>query len=154
MCASQIREPLRYPPRNPADKIREFGGYKILFIQNEYRWVDRTVAAVLNLVVHQIYSVVNKEVIDKIYHHPSIRHLRHKSVLTDYVPEDLTRRPVPAYSGRNAREQNSPPEALRVSVLPRTGQADAVKDFRTHEAECAGYLLALSIVHKRRKGLC
>jgi hypothetical protein len=90
-----------YLPRNLADKIREFAGCKILFIQDEYRWVDRTVAAILDLGIHQIYSVVNKEVIDKIYHHPSIRHVRRKSVLTGYVPEELTRQPVPAYSNRS-----------------------------------------------------
>src|SRR5262249_1929016 len=84
-----------YLPLDLANKIRDFSGYKTLFIQDEYRWVDRTVAAIADLGVHVIYSVVNEEVVDKIYHHPSIRHVRRKIVLTGYVPEQLTRRRVP-----------------------------------------------------------
>lgn len=83
-----------------ARKIREFRGYKVLFIQDEYRWVDRTAAAIANLGVDLIYSVINEELVDRVYHHTTIRHVRRNVTLTGFVPEQLTIRPVPGFSER------------------------------------------------------
>lgn len=83
-----------------AAQLRAYGGYKVLFIQDEYRWVDRTAGAMADLGVHLLYTVINPEVIDRIYHHPEIRKVRRKATLTGYVPEELLSRPVPAYGDR------------------------------------------------------
>ena len=83
-----------------AQRIRDFRGYKVLFIQDEYRWVDRTVEAMADLSVHVIYTVVNPDVVDKIYHHPSIHHVRRKVVLTGYVPDKMVRARVPPFEKR------------------------------------------------------
>lgn len=73
-----------------ADQIRNFRGYKVLFIQDEYRGVDRTVAAIADLGVDVVYSAVNEDVRDLIYYHETIRDVRRKTTFTGFVPEDLT----------------------------------------------------------------
>lgn len=83
-----------------AAKIRAFAGYKIVFIQDEYRWVDRSVAAIADLGIDLIYTVINPEAVDRIYHHPSIAHVRRKVTLTGFVPEELTRLAVPDFADR------------------------------------------------------
>lgn len=94
-----ISSPRHVPPAI-AERIRAFTGYKILFIQDEYRWVDRTAAAIADLGIDLIYSVINPEAIDRVYHHPSISHVRRKATLTGFVPEELTTLAVPDYEAR------------------------------------------------------
>jgi hypothetical protein len=89
-----------YMPESVAQRIRDYNGYKILFIQDEYRWVNATVAAIADLGIDLIYSVLNKEAADAIYHHATIRGVRRLHTLTGFVPEDLTIRSVPTYSAR------------------------------------------------------
>lgn len=86
--------------RKLAAKIRGYTGYKIVFIQDEYRWVDATVTAIADLGIHVIYSVVNEQIIDAIYHHESIRGVRRRRTLTGFVPDALTAMPVPDYERR------------------------------------------------------
>lgn len=87
-------------PKALAGAIRDFDGYKVLFIQDEYRWVDRTAAAISDLGLHLIYSVANEEAIDSIYHHPSISHVRRRPTLTGFVPEELALLEVSGYRAR------------------------------------------------------
>ena len=81
-------------------KIRNHRGYKVLFIQDEQRWVDMTVAAMVDFGVHVVYSVMNRRMIERVYHHPCISHVRKKSVLTGYVAVELVRAKVPNFSER------------------------------------------------------
>ena len=83
-----------------AAKLRAYRGYKVLFIQDEYRWVDRTVAAMADLGIDVVYTVINEEAVDQVYHHPQIAHVRRKVTLTGFVPEELTGRTVPDYQAR------------------------------------------------------
>lgn len=89
-----------YLPPPVAKMISRFNGYKVLFIQDEYRWVDRTVAAIAELGIDVMYSVVNTGVMDQVYNHESISHVRKKTTLTGFVPEELTKLPVPDYNER------------------------------------------------------
>jgi hypothetical protein len=83
-----------------AERLRQYGGYKVLFIQDEYRFVNRTVDAVARLGVDIIYSVLNEDVRDRIYHHASIRNVRRKTTLTGFVPEHLLSLQVLGYDKR------------------------------------------------------
>jgi hypothetical protein len=83
-----------------AERVRAFNGYKAIYIQDEYRWVDATAAAVASLGIGAMFTAVNSEVIDRIYYHESIREVRRRRTLTGFVPEYLTRIAVPAYDVR------------------------------------------------------
>ncbi len=90
----------RYIKPEFAKTITAFSGPKILFIQDEYRWVDRTSDAARNLGVSVIYTVVNEEVVRKIYRAPWFNNVRFEQTLTGYVPEALCARVVPSYQDR------------------------------------------------------
>ena len=47
-----------------------------------------------------VYSVINEDVRDMVYHHESIRHVRRKTTLTGFVPEALLSVSVPKYADR------------------------------------------------------
>ena len=49
---------------------------KVLFIQDEYRWIDDTAEAMRELGIDVLFTVVNSDVVDRIYHHPWLRHVR------------------------------------------------------------------------------
>ncbi|MBI1385102.1 MAG: hypothetical protein GC150_09350 [Rhizobiales bacterium] len=83
-----------------AEAIAAFTGPKILFIQDEYRWVDRTAETIRLLGVHVVFTVVNEDVIRRIYRAPWLEKVRFEQTLTGFVPEDLVHRPVPAYTDR------------------------------------------------------
>lgn len=73
---------------------------KILFIQDEYRWVDRTSAAIRDLGISVVFTVVNRDAIRQIYKGPWFDNVRFEETLTGFVPEALLERPVPDYAAR------------------------------------------------------
>lgn len=81
-------------------KLREYQGPKVLFIQDEMRWVDATSATIKDLDVTTVFTVVNEDVVRKIYRDPWMDRVRFEQTLTGFVPEELTRLPVPAYQDR------------------------------------------------------
>lgn len=83
-----------------AKKIEAFSGPKILFIQDEFRWVDRTAAAAKKLGVNVLFTVVNEDVVRKIYRDSYFDDVRFEITLTGFVPEDLLSRDVPPYQER------------------------------------------------------
>ena len=88
-----------YPGHVPASlaaKIRAFPGTKIAFLQDEYRWIDASAAAIRDLGIDVLFTVTNPEVTRKIYHHPWFDDVRIEHTLTGFVPEDLCHRSSPA----------------------------------------------------------
>lgn len=83
-----------------AARIRSYRGYKIVFIQDEYRWVNETGRAIFDLGIDVIYSVVNADVIDKIYYQDNIKRVRRRFTLTGFVSRDLVQLEVPSYTQR------------------------------------------------------
>lgn len=90
----------RYIAPGLAEKLAQFHGPKILFIQDEFRWVDRTANAAKALGVSIVYTVVNQDVIRKIYRDPYFDNVRFEQTLTGFVPEELLAYDVPAYKDR------------------------------------------------------
>ncbi len=73
---------------------------KVLFIQDEYRWVDRIADAIRSLGIDVVFTVVNKDAAPKIYRHPWLQKVRFEFTLTGFVPEALIHRKVPPYARR------------------------------------------------------
>lgn len=90
----------QFIPEKLGRKIRDFNGPKVLFIQDEFRWVDRTSEAVQKLGISVIFTVVNEDVIRKIYRNNYFDNVRFEQTLTGFVPENLLNREVPDYQDR------------------------------------------------------
>jgi hypothetical protein len=73
---------------------------KALFIQDEYRHVDRSIAAFKALGVDLLFTCVPPAEIEKVYPAALLPGVRKLNVLTGYVDESLVRRRVPAYHER------------------------------------------------------
>jgi hypothetical protein len=91
-------------------KIRGFRGLKAMFIQDEYRFVDRTIAAIRDLGIDLLFTCVPESEIDKVYSPQALPGVVKVNVLTGYVPPRLPGRSVPpiwarpvdiGYRGRN-----------------------------------------------------
>ncbi len=68
---------------------------KVLFIQDEYRWIDATAEAVRELGISVIFTVLNWDIVDKVYHHPWLKGVRKEITLTGFVDEQLLNRVFP-----------------------------------------------------------
>lgn len=97
---SLVLESAKYINENLREQLRRYRGAKILFIQDEMRWVNRTVDAIVDLGIKTVFSVVNPEAQRKIYHDPRLADVRFETTLTGFVPEHLIPMKVPAYADR------------------------------------------------------
>ena len=81
-------------------RLAAFPGLKAIFIQDEYRHVDRTIAAMREIGIHILFTIVPKREIGKVYPADRLPGVVKVPTLTGYVPEALVRRAVPAYAER------------------------------------------------------
>jgi len=81
-------------------RLAAFQGVKAVFIQDEHRFVERTVAALAELGVDLLFTCVPEGESAKVYPPERLPGLRRITVLTGYLDPDLARRPVPAYGAR------------------------------------------------------
>ena len=89
-----------YLPQKLVEIFESFLGPKLLFIQDEYRWVNKTTEAIRRLGVDFVFTVVNENAVRKIYHHPWLSNIPFETTLTGFVPEHLTKVEVPEYGRR------------------------------------------------------
>jgi hypothetical protein len=89
-----------YLPQALFEQLAKFQGPKILFIQDEYRWVNRTASAARALGISVVFTVVNSDVVRAIYRDPWFDTVRFEQTLTGFVPKNLVARSVPAYEQR------------------------------------------------------
>lgn len=80
--------------------ISGFDGLKAQFIQDEYRFVNDTIDASRRLGIDVLFTCVPEAEIEKVYSSTALPHVRKVSILTGYVPEDLTRLSVPSIAAR------------------------------------------------------
>lgn len=73
---------------------------KVIFIQDEYRWINETAKAIEECEFNILFSVVNEEIVHKIYHHEGLKGVTKKVTLTGFVPKALLSMNVPAYQER------------------------------------------------------
>lgn len=76
-------------------RLRAFSGLKAMFIQDEYRFVGKTIAAMREIGVNLLFTCVPELEIEKVYPSRVLPGVVKVNVLTGYVPEALTRRKVP-----------------------------------------------------------
>jgi hypothetical protein len=81
-------------------KLAEFRGLKVVFIQDEYRHVDRTIAALYELGVNVLFTCVPDSEIEKVYSEAQLPGVRKVDTLTGFVPENLVKREVPSCHNR------------------------------------------------------
>ncbi len=82
-------------------KIRTFQGYKALYIQDEYRFINQTIAALDYMQIHALFSVVGPEAIDRLYPPEKLPGVYKTTLLTGYVPDNLIGIATPPYTERS-----------------------------------------------------
>lgn len=82
------------------DRIRAFKGLKVVFIQDEYRFVNKTCDALRYLGVQLLFTCVPDQEVEKVYPADQLPDIQKIGVLTGYVPEKLLGRALPAYNER------------------------------------------------------
>jgi hypothetical protein len=82
-------------------KIRHFQGYKAVFVQDDYRFINDTLAALNYMQVHAIFVLPDADIIDDVYLSEKLPEgIRKVTVLTGYVNDNLIGLKVPAYRDR------------------------------------------------------
>ena len=76
-------------------KLARFQGIKAIFIQDEYRHVNRTIAAMQTMGIDVIFTCVPDEEIEKVYPATKLPGVIRRTVLTGYVNEALLGLDVP-----------------------------------------------------------
>ena len=74
------------------DKLRRYSGLKVQFIQDDYRWVDRSAAASRQAGITVLFTVAGEPAASKLYD-PRLPGVRRVHTLTGYVPDGLADRP-------------------------------------------------------------
>jgi hypothetical protein len=81
------------------DRLARFGGLKVQFVQDDYRWVDRMTAEQRRVGINVLFTLVSPENFDKIWT-PRLPGVRLVSTLPGYVPGELLDRPYKPIAGR------------------------------------------------------
>lgn len=82
-------------------RLRNYQGLKAVFIQDEYRFINQTVAALQELAATVLFTVVPADTVEKIYPAEKLPGLEKITILTGYVPQNLTQISVPDYEARD-----------------------------------------------------
>jgi hypothetical protein len=90
-----------YVSREARARIAQFAGLKALFIQDEYRHVNASAAAMRELGIHVLFTCVPEPEIEKVYPESKLPGVRKINVLTGYVPAELLGRKVPTMEERS-----------------------------------------------------
>jgi hypothetical protein len=89
-----------YIGRKLRGAIRNFKGLKVAFIQDEYRWINRSIHAFRDLGIQILFGVVPQEIVDQVYPPHWLPGVLRETVLTGYVPLQLLTRDVPKFENR------------------------------------------------------
>ena len=82
------------------EKLSNFNGLKVAFIQDEYRFIDATAKALKELGISYCFTLVSGETIRKVYHHDYLKDVEFETTLTGYVPEGWVNLNAPDYIER------------------------------------------------------
>lgn len=88
-----------YLPSELAERISQFEGLKVQFIQDEYRWVDEITARMRELGIDVLFTCVPENAVPTIYG-PRLPGVQTVTTLAGYVPDQLVGRPLPALHAR------------------------------------------------------
>jgi len=82
------------------ERIARFRGPKALFIQDEYRWINATVDAMVELGIDILFTVVPQGDILKVYRDPRVATVIKRETYTGYVNPDYVARAAPPTDAR------------------------------------------------------
>src|ERR1700722_5329395 len=82
------------------EALRLFPGLKAIFIQDEYRHVDASIAAMQAIGIDVLFTCVPEAEIEKVYSSERLAGVVKVNVLTGYVPERLLGKTVLPYAER------------------------------------------------------
>jgi len=86
--------------RQARSAIRRFRGFKAVYVQDDYRWINRTVAAMQYLRIHALFGLAPRDVMDQVYSPRLLPGVERVTVLAGYVPEDLIGLPPKPFAER------------------------------------------------------
>ncbi len=81
-------------------RIARFPGIKLAFVQDDYRFINDTCAALRSMGVHVLFGLASPDIIDLVYSPAALPNVRRETVLAGYVDEDLNALPVRPYEKR------------------------------------------------------
>lgn len=81
-------------------RIKNSSALKAIFIQDEYRFVNKSIAAMRDIGIKLLFTCVPDEEIWKVYPESSLPGVYKVNVLTGYVDESLLGRILPCYQNR------------------------------------------------------
>ncbi|QRN03382.1 hypothetical protein GH742_05605 [Legionella sp. MW5194] len=80
------------------NRIRDFPGLKVVYIQDDYRWIYTTLSALDYMRVDAIFGLANQQIVDQVYipsRIPTVK--RRETVLAGYVTDKLIGLPKKPY---------------------------------------------------------
>ena len=80
--------------------IRQFRGFKVAYIQDDYRFINDSVRAFRAMRINALFGLAPVDIINYVYDPKMLPGVVRKTVLAGYVPVDLTKRDVPPLSAR------------------------------------------------------
>jgi len=89
-----------YVSSKTRDRLRAFRGVKAVFIQDEYRWVDRAIDAMNYVGIDILFTCVPESEMDKVYAPARTPGIRKVNTLTGFVPKQLLSVAPMPYSAR------------------------------------------------------
>jgi hypothetical protein len=81
-------------------RVRDFPGLKVLFIQDEYRLIDAVHDALRFMGIHLLFTCMPEGEVDKVYPEKALPELTKVITLTGYVPQSLVSLEVPRIAER------------------------------------------------------
>ncbi len=130
-------------------RIARFGGTKAAFIQDEYRFVNRTVSVLRTLGIDVLFTCVPEDQVPLVYARDALPGLRTVSVLTGYVAPQLLTRPIVPYDARPVdvgyRARRLPPWLGRLGM-----EKAAIADRFAADAPAHGLRVDLSTAEEDR----
>lgn len=73
------------------DAVKNFSGYKVLFLQDEYDGTNIAKSWIIRLGIHTVYTCVPKAYIEQVYSKTDFQHVDFIPILTGYVSDSLLR---------------------------------------------------------------
>lgn len=81
-------------------RIRDFRGLKVVFVQDDYRWINDTVDALAYMRINVLFPLTNPEIMNEVYSPDKLPNVRKETVLAGYVPNALLKLDVKPFSER------------------------------------------------------
>ena len=128
-------------------KIRTFPGYKAAFVQDDYRFIDATCAALDYMRIHALFALPGEDIIERVYTQEKLPGVRKITTLAGYVPDSLIGIETPPYESRLvdvSYRARKVPQWLGEHSLQKWEIADKFR------ADASHYDLVVDISHNER----